>query len=233
MGKVKGLSGLLMSLALFGLAPTAQAQWAVVDVGAIAQLVQQVQTLQQQLETTRNHLAQAQAEFQSMTGARGMEQLLAGTVRNYLPASWAQLDAAVRQGLGAYAEIRAVIEGNAVLTAQVLAALSPQEREQLEAARRSAAMLQVTVRQALATTSSRFSAIQQLIDAIPAAQDQKAILELQARIGAEQGMLANEQTKLDVLYQTARAEEWARKQRTREQALASIGSLRQLPAMGL
>ena len=58
-------------------------------------------------------------------------------------------------------------------------------------------------------------------------------MDLQARIAAEQGMLANEQTKLQVLHQAAQAEEWARVQRAREQAIADIGSLRSLPAMGL
>jgi type IV secretion system protein VirB5 len=56
---------------------------------------------------------------------------------------------------------------------------------------------------------------------------------LQARIAAEQAMLVNEQTKLNVLYQATQAEELARKQRIREQALADIGSLRRLPPMGL
>ena len=46
-------------------------------------------------------------------------------------------------------------------------------------------------------------------------------------------MLENEQTKLGVLYQAAQAEEWARRQRLREQAIADIGSLRRLPALGL
>ena len=85
----------------------------------------------------------------------------------------------------------------------------------------------------LAATSARFAGIQELINAIPAAEDQKAILDLQARISAEQGMLANDQTKINVLFQSAQAEEWARKQRIREQAIAGIGSLRRLPRMGL
>jgi type IV secretion system protein VirB5 len=46
-------------------------------------------------------------------------------------------------------------------------------------------------------------------------------------------MLLNENTKLQVLYQAAQAEEWARHQREREQGLAGIGSLRELPPMGL
>ena len=133
----------------------------------------------------------------------------------------------------AAAELQRLINANAILTPQQIAVLSPAERSQLEAARRSAAMLQALTREALSTTSRRFGSIQQLIDAIPRASDQKAILDLQARIQAEQGMLQNEATKLGVLYQTAQAEEWARKQRVREQAIASIGSLRDLPPLGL
>jgi len=104
---------------------------------------------------------------------------------------------------------------------------------QIEAARRSAAMLQVSTSQALQTTSNRFNAIQQLIDAIGGAQDEKAVLDLQARISAEQSMLQNEHTKLDLIYQAAQAQEWARRQQAREQAMVSFGSLRQLPPMGL
>lgn len=220
-----------------GITPVAHAQWAVVDVGAIAQLVQQVSTMRDQLETTRDQLQQTRDTFDSMRGGRGMEQLLAGTARNYLPSDWQQLAAVLDQtsaGYGALAaELQGLINANAILTPQQIAVLSPAERSQLEAARRSAALLQALTREALFATSRRFDSIQQLIDAIPQAGDQKAILDLQARIQAEQGMLQNEATKLGVLYQAAQAEEWARKQRVREQAIASIGSLRDLPPLGL
>lgn len=220
-----------------GITPVAHAQWAVVDVGAIAQLVQQVSTMRDQLETTRDQLQQTRDTFDSMRGGRGMEQLLAGTARNYLPSDWQQLAAVLDQtsaGYGALAaELQGLINANAILTPQQIAVLSPAERSQLEAARRSAALLQALTREALFATSRRFDSLQQLIDAIPQAGDQKAILDLQARIQAEQGMLQNEATKLGVLYQAAQAEEWARKQRVREQAIASIGSLRDLPPLGL
>ena len=68
-------------------------------------------------------------------------------------------------------------------------------------------MLQVATEQAYATTSSRFASVQTLINAIPSATDQKGILELQARIQAEQGMLQTDSTKLNVLYQAAQAQE--------------------------
>lgn len=233
----KKLGLLATVLMLISGAPSVHAQWAVIDVGAIAQLIEQIATMQQQLETARNTLRQAEQQFRATTGGRGMERLLSGTDRNYLPANWAQLEAAVQRADGTYralgARLQALLNDNALLSDERVAALSPIEREQLEAARRSAALFQATSRQALETTSGRFQALQQLVDAIPAAQDQKAILDLQARIAAEQAMLVNEQTKLNVLHQVAQAEELARKQRLREQALADIGSLRRLPPMGL
>jgi hypothetical protein len=222
--------------ALLG-APAAHAQWAVIDVGAIAQLVQQIATMRDQLSTARNQLRQAENAYRSMTGGRGMHQLLSNQQRNYLPQDWAQLEAAMRQSIGNYgafhSQISSLMNANAVLTPTQLASLSPRERDQVEAGRRSAAMLQATMRQALSTTSGRFAAIQQLIGAISSASDQKAILDLQARIAAEETMLQNEQTKLQVFYQATQAEELARMQRNREQAIVDVGSLRRLPAMGL
>lgn len=215
----------------------ATAAMAVVDVAAISHLVTQVRTLSDQLTTMRDSLTQARLEFESIRGGRGMENLLAGTVRNYLPPDWAQLDAALRGMAGSYgalaSSLQNLIESNAVLTPQQVALLSPLERAQLDASRRSVALVQATTREALANASDRFAALQQLVNAIPRATDQKAILDLQARIAAEQGMLQNEQIKLDLMERTAQAEERARRQRAREQAIASIGSLRRLPAMGL
>lgn len=215
---------------LMGAVAPARAQMAVVDVAAIAKLVEQ-------LETARSHLEQAQLQYESMTGARGMEELLAGTVRNYLPPDWQALAQLLDGLVGDYSalagQLAALISANAVLTPEQLAHLSDQERGQLEAARRSAALLQATSRQALEATSERFEALQELINAIPAAEDQKAVLELQARIGAEQAMLQNEHTKLMMLFQAVQAEEAARRQQASELAIANIGSLRRLPAIGL
>jgi len=48
--------------------PVASAQMAVVDVRAIGQLVQQIRTMQQQLDTARGQLREAQSSYQAMTG---------------------------------------------------------------------------------------------------------------------------------------------------------------------
>jgi len=224
---LKQLSMVAGALAILGVAPAARAQWAVVDVGAIAQLIQEVQQMQQALQVAQNQLNQAQQTYQSMIGGRGMELLGAGTVRNYLPANWAQVSTSLA------GPVQSAVNANAVLTGTQWAALSPAEQQQLTAARTNAALLQVASQQAYSTTSSRFSSVQQLIGAIPAASDQKGILDLQARIQAEQGMLQNDQTKLQVLFQLVQAQELERRQRTREQAISDVGSVRNLPPIGL
>jgi type IV secretion system protein VirB5 len=227
MSRTSSVAVLSALLLLAGLCRPAHAQWAVVDVGAIAQLVRQVATLEQQLQNAEQQLGQAREQYRSTTGGRGMQNLLGGIQRNYLPASWDQLGSALA------VPIRATVNANAVLSPAQLAALSPAERQHLGAARTNAALLAVAAQEAYATTSRRFDSIQQLIGAIPNATDQKGILDLQARIEAEQGMLQNESTKLAVLHQAAQAEEWAREQRSREQVVAGVGNLRTLPALRL
>jgi type IV secretion system protein VirB5 len=219
------LIALLVMLALMGFAPRAKAQWAVVDVGAIAQLIQQVQKMEQAIQTAENQLNQAQQQYQSMTGQRGMQNLLSGINRNYLVSDFNLLASA--------AGVQSHITTNAVLTPTQVAALSPSEQQQLTNARTNSALLQTASQQAYSNASARFASIQQLINAIPTTTDQKGILELQARIAAENGMLQNESTKLNVLYQAAQAQEWARRQSASEQIVASVGSLRTLAPLRL
>jgi len=216
---------------LLGLvAPAAHAQFAVIDVAAVTQLVSQVQQLEQQLATARSQLSQAQAEFQAMTGSRGMQSLLGGTVRNYLPADWTTLEAVVQGAGGAsgaypalVADLTRAVSANAVLTAPQLSALPAGASQSLQAGRQSAALLASLTHEALANSSQRFAALQHLIDTIGSANDQKSILELGARISAEGGMLQNEHIKLEDLYQSTRAEQWLNAQRTRELIVAGHG----------
>ena len=72
-------------------------------------------------------------------------------------------------------------------------------------------------------SSARFAGLQQLINTIGAAPDQKAILELQARISAEQGMLQNEHNKLQDLYQAALADQLANAERVHELSVVGQG----------
>jgi type IV secretion system protein VirB5 len=221
--KVRMLAACIVSLAAV---PAAWAQWAVVDVPATVQLIQEVQTTAQQLQTAKDQLLQAQQALQTMTGNRGMQQLLSGTVRNYLPSNWTQVTG-VLQGSGGFSALSANVQGivtaNAILSPQRLATLSPGGQQLIQNSRQWSAMQQALSQQALSNASSRFAAIQTLIAAISSATDQKGILELQARISAELGMLQNEQTKLQILNQATQAQESSLRQQGREQVIDGHG----------
>jgi len=226
--KVINRTPIMCLAALLLAAPAAHAQWAVVDAPAIVQLIQEVQTMRQQLATARDQLQSAQQSLQAMTGSRGMGGLLSGTPRNYLPSNWTQVTGALQgNGNGGYAglssDVQNAMVANAVLSPQRLATLSQADQQQILAVRRWNAMQQALSREALANASGRFASLQTLIAAISTAGDQKASLDLQARISAELGMLQNEQTKLLVLSQATQAQEAALRQQALEQAIVEHG----------
>lgn len=219
-------AGLLGLCALLNTHPV-RAQWAVIDVGAIAQLMQEVQQMEQVIQTAQNQLNQAHQQYQSLTGSRGMQNLLSGANWNYLPTTYSQIPTSLA------GPIKRQVSSNAVLTSAQVSSLSPAEQAQVNAARSNAALLQSTSQQAYSTASDRFASLQQLITAIGSASDPKAILDLQVRVQAEQGLLQNESTKLQLLYQAAQGQEWARRQQASEQVVTSVGSLRGLTPLRL
>jgi type IV secretion system protein VirB5 len=236
--KLKGMAaiGLLLCIA-FGAIPPAQAQFAVIDIGAITQLLIEVQQLEQALRVAQSTLAQSQQAYSAITGGRGMQLLLSGINRNYLPGTWTQLMGAQTGAGGVYgalgSDVTATIQRNAILTPTNTASFSAAENEQLTARRGAVALQESLTRQELANVSQRFASIQALINAIPTATDEKGILDLQARIQVEQGMLQNENSKLYVLYEAAQSQAQTERARADEQAIADIGHLRALPSMGL
>ncbi|MDP9912479.1 type IV secretion system protein VirB5 [Variovorax boronicumulans] len=223
--------------AAVSLAPLhAKAGIPVIDVTAIANLIQQVMYWQQQisgmqkqydqLKESKDQLTQT---HNAMTGSRGMEQLLptSDLARNYLPPSYSELTNTLNGSSASYAgltnQVQSIMKANSILSGTQMEALSPELRQIVEQGRQSAALLNGMTQNAYQNTSQRFSALQLLINRIASAQDPKAIQDLQARIQAEQNMLTNEQTKLQSLYQIARAEAAAQQQRTREQVISGHG----------
>jgi len=217
------------SLLAFVPVGTARAQGIpVIDVASLIQLIQQLQYWVQQIQLMKNQVSQLQQSYTAITGPRGMQNLLAGNQRNYLPPDWNQMLAVLDNTTPAYSglsgQAQTVMNANAVLSSRDVRALSPSQQQILAQGRKAAALLQVMSRAAYQNTSQRFAALQQLINAIGTAQDAKAIQDLQGRIAAEQAMLQNEQTKLQVLYQSAQADQLAQQQRVREESLSGVGS---------
>lgn len=227
---MKRVMSLVVAVTLaVGVVDTAQAQWAVVDVRAIFELRQQLNYWRQQITAMQQELTQLQATHSALTGPRGLQNLLtiSTAARNYLPTNWAEVQqvlAGQSARYGALAQaLAANVEAVSLLSPQELAARSPQERAVIESGRTQAAWFAAATRGAYAEASERFTALQQLIAAVGQVTDAKAAADLQARIGAEQAMLANEQAKIELLAQTAQAEEAMQAQRRREAVIAGHG----------
>lgn len=217
-----------LPLLLLAAAPAARAQWAVIDVAAVARLSAELRTLENSLATQQQQFTAAEAQLRAMSGTRGMQNLLTGIRRNYMPQDWAQLMAAADGNSASYPDlagaVREAIAAHAYLSPAQLARLSPSSQQQLVIRRRRAALLEALSASALANASGRFSGLKQLIAAIGSARDQKSILDLTARIDAEQAMLENEQTKLRVLFAAVDAQQWIDHEREREAAIAAQGN---------
>lgn len=214
-----------------------KAAWPVIDIASIRQLIQQVSYWKQQIAGMTNQLNQLKQTYASLTGTRGMQNILGLTpaMRNYLPPDWQTLMNVVKSSGGGYAGLsakaREVLAANAVLTSTDLSRLSSAHRQLIEDGRNAAAMLEVMSQTAYGETSTRFTALQELIASIGSATDPKAIADLQGRIEAEQTMLQNEATKLESLRQSAEGAALAREQRVLEERVRGIGSINRLPTV--
>lgn len=228
---------LVVLLGALGVHAPVHAQIPVTDIAAITQLIMQLERQDLQLDLSHEQLVQAVETHAVLTGSRGMQRLLSGLQRNYLPRNGRELALALEGISEAYpnlsAQVRSAIDANSILTAGEIDALDPGDRAELQAARRAAALQKGLANEQLATSSNRFDALQQLIDALGGADDPKASLDLSARIAAEQTMVGNEANKLRSLDQALVAEERLNEQRRRERAVRGIGSLRDLPPLGL
>lgn len=202
----------------------------VIDVASIVQLIQQLEAWRSQLDGMEQQIGQLRQTYGAMTGGRGLQSLLATTLsaRNYLPPDWSGVVGAARGAAGSYGVLRAVIRStqtsNAVLSAADLDRFSTALQSMLSADRQSVAGSAVVMKTAYANSSQRFSALQVLIDQIGATPDAKAIAELQARIAAEQVMVANDGLKLAAAAQIAITDAAARELAHRELIVANHGA---------
>ena len=90
-----------------------------------------------------------------------------------------------------------------VLTPQQLAALSPGAPATVQAMRQWTGLQQAVAQQALSHSQQSLRGAAATDRRDRRRRDQKAILDLQARIGAELGMLQNEQTKLQMFAESS------------------------------
>jgi type IV secretion system protein VirB5 len=202
----------------------ARAQMAVYDAASYAKLIQQATTALDQLHRLETQVQQGQQLLQSLNQGSNVGQIatsLEGSaLRQLLPGVPALLSAAQGDlaGLGAIgARAQAIRSANRLYTPAPGDAIGAD----LEAAGMRAAR-DAALGEAVATGGAqRLTGLQTLQQAIDAAPNARAVLDLQARAATEQAMAANDQMRLQGLAMTQAAEDRLQAQRERERMEAT------------
>lgn len=199
----------VLAVAIASAFPVAQAQIPTTDVANIGaravQFGQQMESMVSQLNELKAQLDQAKMQYAASTGSRGMGSMLNGLDYNRVPTNWQDTLDMMNGGNGRYGNISA--SANNILRS--MNGIDPSVFDEVDgaygqlsgSAANQSASYQALQGEQYNNTSARFADLKQLITKIDQAPDEKAISDLNARIGAEQVMLQNEQLKMQALAQ--------------------------------
>jgi type IV secretion system protein VirB5 len=189
----------------------------VIDGANLAQNIQTVLAWGKQFQQMQSQLGQMEQQYKSLSGVRGMADLVNNpTLRNYMPSEYSQIlnntnspsISGAMNSIKAASKIIGLDETKISPDSDTGKAFSKQQ--DLNATMR--AVGEEGYRQA----SKRFSDIQKLLDKVNDTPDQKDVLDLQARIQAEQVMMQNEQNKLNTMTYLAQVQRDQQQQTARE-----------------
>ncbi len=214
---------------MVGLAPRAQAQQVVHDPAAFAQMIQDARTTLEQLRALQAQVEQGRQLLDSLNTPSGVNALArslgAPEVRSPLPELEALRAAANGDlsALGALADRAEAIRRETRLLPEAGDDTEGAEAFYHEALERAGARTarDLALGEAIGEAADRRrDGLEDLRSALDAAPDARAVLDLDARLAAEQALILNEQTRLQGLALTQAAEARLEEQRARERAEA-------------
>jgi type IV secretion system protein VirB5 len=205
-------------------APAAHAQEIVYDPTSYGKLIEQAETGLKQLQQLESQVQQGQRlyeGFNQASGVNGLATLLESPqLRAVLPDASAFLSAAngnltALGQIGARAtQIRA--------SSRVYTAATPDAASQaLDASGNRAALAQALGEGVADAGAQRLTGLQQLQASLDTAPDARAVMDLQARLTAEQAMIANDQMRLQGLAMSQAAQDRLAVQQEKERAAAA------------
>ncbi|SDL22713.1 type IV secretion system protein VirB5 [Modicisalibacter muralis] len=182
----------------------------VIDVSNLTQQILQVQNMLNQIEQLKSQLETANKELDSMSGVRGLGNVIDSAYDTAVNVDPNQVlnNAGIRGANehGLTGDVADLYDSSNENTATWLS----QSQKSLEQAQ------------------ERFSELTGLVAEVNNSPDQKDVLDLQARIGAEQVMLQNEMAKLSMLRSQAEASQAMHNQRVQQMAIESSGEPRDI-----
>ena len=217
----------LAGAALLSSAPAVQAQHIVHDPTAYARLVEDARTALQQLRALQTQVEQGQALFDSLNAISDVNALASALglpeVRNPLPDLRALRMAADGDltALGDLANRAEAIRRETRLYTPPSGSAEGYYRDSLERSGARTAR-DLAIGEAVSRASDqRLDGLESLRRALDAAPNTRAVMDLEARLAAEQALIQNEQLRLQGLSLTQAAEARLEEQRAREQAEAA------------
>lgn len=168
----------------------------VIDVANLANAISQYQQMVAQLTELQNQLKQAQRQYDSLTGSRGLGGILTEDYTQSVPRNWRETLSAMEGG-GAIARLAKSIANQASqLDDEHFDEVLGDVTESMQASLESDASAQALNAQVYDSSGDRFQRLEGLMGQINSASDMKAISDLQARLQVETNMLTNELIKL-------------------------------------
>lgn len=189
----------------------------VVDVTAIAQMVQEMDKMIEQIKNQEAQISNQKQLYGSMSGSRGLGSIAQDpSLRNYMPDDWQSTYNAMRTNgySGLTDDAKVIRDDNKIFDSCISLAGTEKmvcDRQSIKAAQDKAYAIS-----AYNKGKQHVSQIESLRMAIDSTQDQKSINELQARISTETAALENEQTKLHMYQLSAEADDRLILQQRRE-----------------
>jgi len=169
-----------------------------------------------EIENQVEQIRQMQAQVSSMNGARNLGNVFdSSSLKNYVPANaFTVVNAVDSSGYGGLTTTARTLR-DAQMIYNCLDR-SGAARTSCQATLAQAYQQKALLQDAMQAASGRLSQISSLMSQINATDDQKAVLEIQARIGAENAMLQHEMSQVHMLTGMADSEERIARSRDRE-----------------
>ena len=195
----------------------------VMDIANLIQTLLQVLNDITEIENQVQQITQLESQVRSINGVRNLGTVLNNPMlRNYVPAeAYTYLNAVNTSGYsGLNGTARALRDVGMVYNCLDLAGTA---RTGCQAALAQPYQQKGLLQDAMRAAAGRLTQINSLMDQINATSDQKAVQEIQARIGAENALLAHEVSQLQMLQGMADSEERIARSRERERQYQMLG----------
>jgi len=195
----------------------------VIDVANLIQTILQVLNDVTKISNQVQQITELQNQLNSINGIRNLGDVFdSPMLKNYVPAeAYTYFNAVNTSGYsGLNGTAKALRDAGMVYNCMDLAGAA---RTDCQATLAQPYQQKGLLQDAMKSAAGRLSQIQSLMSQINATTDQKAVQEIQARIGAENALLAHEVSQVQMLQGMADSEERIARSRERERQYQMLG----------